>query len=424
MTSDVAGVDVDAIEEAERRVAPVVRRTPLDLSERLTSIVGRSVLLKREEIQLCRSYKVRGAYNLIASLTEEERARGVVCASAGNHGQGLAYCCNLLEIRGRVFLPGNTPRQKRQRIAAIGGAWVDIVVAGSSYDDASAAAIADSEATGAVYVHPFDDPRTIAGQGTVGIEIVQQLTELGATEGVTLIVPIGGGGLIAGVARWARAHLPGVRIIGAEPSGASSMLAALDAGVPVTLEQVDTFVDGAAVGRVGALPFEMVGELVDEIVAVPEGAVCTEMLDLYQVEGVIAEPAGALASAAARLADASNGGDGPVVCIVSGGNNDVSRYSEILERSLLHEGLRHYFLVTFPQEPGALRMFLHEVLGPGDDIIAFEYVKKNNRETGPALVGLELERASDLDGLLERMNQSRLEIERVPPGSELFTFLL
>jgi threonine dehydratase len=409
----------DDVGTAAAHLEAVVRRTPLEPSERLTERVGQPVWLKREDLQLCRSYKVRGAYAFIASLSEAEKARGVVCASAGNHGQGVAFACHRLGIRARVFLPGNTPRQKRQRIVAIGGQWVEPIVVGSSYDDASAAALLDSERSGAVYVHPFDDARTIAGQGSVAVELVDQAE----TPIDTVVIPIGGGGLAAGMALWLRAHSPTTHLIGVEPRGAPSMQAALEAGGPVALERIDTFVDGAAVGRVGALTYPIVRDAFDEIVTVDEGAVCTEMLELYQTEGVIAEPAGALATAALRGLFARPP-EGPVVGIVSGGNNDVSRYGEVVERSLLHEGLRHYFLVTFPQEPGALRHFLDEVLGPGDDIVLFEYVKKNNRETGPALVGIELENAADLDGLLDRMEASPLTIERVPPGSPLFTFLL
>ena len=396
-----------------------MRRTPLELSDRLSLTGGMPAWLKREDIQVGRSYKVRGAFNLISSLDAGERARGVVCASAGNHGQGLAYSCQQLGIRGRVFLPANTPRQKRRRIQAIGGEWVDLVIAGSSYDEASAAALLDSASSGAVYVHPFDDARTIAGQGTVALEVADQFD--GDID--TVIVPVGGGGLIAGMALWLRANRPNIRIVGAEPAGAASMRAALKNGGPVLLQQVDTFVDGAAVGRVGELTYPLVRDLVDEVVAVPEGAVCTEMIELYQSEGIVAEPAGALATAAAGQ-PMQRVPRGPVVCIVSGGNNDISRYAEVVERSLLHEGLRHYFLVTFSQEPGALRHFLDEVLSEGEDIVVFEYVKKNNRETGPALVGIELERKADAADLLARMERSPLQIEPVPPGSPLFTFLL
>jgi threonine dehydratase len=403
---------------AAERLRSVVRRTPVERSERLSDDLSTTVWLKREDLQVGRSYKVRGAYNLISSLSPEERARGVVCASAGNHAQGVAFSCRALGVRGRVFLPSATPRQKRERITAIGGSWVELVVAGATYDDASAAALESSAASGAVLVHPFDDPHTIAGQGTVAMELHEQCPEPFRT----VVVPVGGGGLIAGMALWLRERCPGVRLIGAEPQGAASMGAALTAGRPVSLRSVDTFVDGAAVGTVGALTYPMVRDLVDEVVAVPEGAVCTEMLSLYQVEGIIAEPAGALASAAAR--GKLRGADGPVVCVVSGGNNDVSRYGDIIERSLVHEGLKHYFMVSFPQQPGALRRFLDGVLGPDDDITLFEYVKKSNRETGPALVGIELARAGDLSALLDRMAASPLHIERVPPGSPFFTFLV
>ncbi|TYB60278.1 threonine ammonia-lyase IlvA [Nonomuraea sp. PA05] len=407
------------ISQAADRLRPVIRRTALEPNERLSGLLGGPVLLKREDAQVCRSYKVRGAFNLIASLTDGERRRGVVCASAGNHGQGVAFACARLGISGRVYVPSTTPRQKRERIAALGGDRVEIVVGGGTYDEASGAAHADSERTGAVYVHPFDDVRTMAGQGTVGLEILEQA---GQAPG-TVIVPVGGGGLISGLAVWLREHSPATRIIGAEPAGAASMRAALGHGGPLALPELDTFVDGAAVGRVGDTTFPLVKDLVDEVVPVDEGAVCTEMLDLYQTDGIIAEPAGALAGAAAREL-LPHSPEGPVVCVVSGGNNDVSRYNEVLERSLVHIGLRHYFLVTFPQRPGALRHFLDEVLGEGEDIIAFEYIKKNNRETGPALVGIELERAGDLDDLLSRMKGGPLTVERIPPGSPLFTFIL
>jgi threonine dehydratase len=413
------GLSAAAVAAAADRLRPVVQRTPLVRSERLSDEVGASVWLKREDLQIGRSYKVRGAYNLVSSMGAEERARGVVCASAGNHAQGVALSCSALGIRGRVFVPSATPRQKRERIQSIGGEWIELVVAGATYDEAGAAALAASEETGAVLAHPFDDPRTIAGQGTISIELREQCPEPFGT----VVVPVGGGGLIAGMALWLRERCPGVRIVGAEPEGAASMRAALTAGRPVALQDVDTFVDGAAVGRVGTLTYPLVRDLVDEVVAVPEGAVCTEMLSLYQVDGVIAEPAGALASAAARRLSRVSAEEG-VVCVVSGGNNDVSRYADILERSLVHEGLKHYFLVTFPQQPGALRRFLDSVLGPDDDIALFEYVKKSNRETGPALVGVELARPGDLAGLLDRMAASPLSIERVPPGSPMFKFLV
>ena len=410
-------VDAHDIATAAERLSSVVTTTPLHVSPRLSGALGCPVWLKREDQQVSRSYKLRGAFTLISSLTTAERAVGVVCASAGNHALGVAYSCQLLGVRARVFLPTTTPRQKRQQIQATGGELVETVVAGHTYDEASASAKSDAAATGAIYVHPFDDRRTIAGQGSVAVEITEQMTvPVG-----TLVVPVGGGGLLAGMATWFRAYSPGTRLIGVEPAGAPSMTAALAAGGPVRIASSDRFVEGASVERVGELTYPIVRDLVDDIVVVPEGAVATEMLDLYQVDGIITEPAGALATTAARLLAPSP--VGPVVCVVSGGNNDVSRYAETIERSLVHQGLRHYFLVTFPQEPGALRHFLDEVLGRGDDIILFEYVKKSNKDTGPALVGIELEQASDLDGLLVRMGASPLSIEQVPPDSPLSLFL-
>ncbi|ONI67563.1 threonine dehydratase [Kribbella sp. ALI-6-A] len=412
-------VGAAAVEQAVGRLDGVAVRTPLQRNPRLSARIGADVWLKREDLQIGRSYKLRGAYNLIAQLGDVEKKAGVVCASAGNHGQGLAYSCHTLGVHGRVYVPRTTPRQKRDRIAALGGDQVEVIITGDSYDDAAAAALAEAAATGATLVPAFDDPRTVAGQGTLAVELVEQL---GHAPDV-LVVPVGGGGLIAGVATYLAERHPGVRIVGVEPAGAASMAAALEAGEPVTLPQLDSFVDGAAVRRVGAVTLPLVAAAGVEMTSVPEGLVCSEMLELYQTDGLIAEPAGALAAAALGNGVEVKPGE-TVVCLLSGGNNDVSRYGEILERSLVHEGLKHYFLVTFPQEPGALRQFLDQVLGPDDDITLFEYVKRNNRETGVALVGIEIGRPGDLSGLLERMDAAPLTIERIDPGSSEFRYLI
>ncbi|HEV7979670.1 threonine ammonia-lyase IlvA [Amycolatopsis sp.] len=407
------------VEEAAQRLAGVVTRTPLEPNARLSSRVDAQVWLKREDLQTVRSYKVRGAYNFIVQLDEETRAHGVVCASAGNHAQGVAYACRRLGANGRVFVPGTTPRQKRERIATLGGSRIEVIVVGETYEDASAAAKEEAQRTGATLVPAFDDLRTVAGQGTVALEIVEQL---GFVPDV-LVVPVGGGGLIAGIAGWARERHPEMRIVGVEPAGAACMAAAMAAGEPVRIAEVDSFVDGAAVRLAGSVTYPLVRDSGAELTTIAEGAVCTEMLSMYQADGVIAEPAGALATAALGNTVKIEPGQ-TVVCVVSGGNNDVSRYGEIIERSLVHEGLKHYFLVGFPQEPGALRRFLDEVLGPDDDITLFEYVKRNSRETGPALIGIEIARPSDLPGLLDRMNRSPLQVEPVEPGSPMFHFLL
>jgi len=405
------------VEEAVQRLRPVVERTPLQRSARLSESVGADVWLKREDLQPVRSYKIRGAYNLIVQLAD--RSQGVVCASAGNHAQGVALACRTLGVRGRIYLPRTTPRQKRERIATLGGDRVEIIVTGDTYDEAAAAAAYDAARTSATLVPAFDDPRTVAGQGTVAIEIVEQL---GFAPDV-LVVPVGGGGLLAGIATWLRARHPGTRVVGVEPAGAAAMVAALSSGEPVDLEDVDPFVDGAAVRKAGAVTFPLVRDSGVEVRTVEEGRVCTEMLEMYQSDGIIAEPAGALASAALGAGlDVEPGAT--VVAVLSGGNNDVSRYGEVIERSLVHRGLKHYFLVSFPQEPGALRRFLDEVLGPDDDITLFDYVKRNNRETGPALIAIETARPGDLAGLRERLEASPVAFEQIEPGSPMFQYLM
>lgn len=417
-----ARVTADDVDAAAERLAGVVSTTPVERSVRLSERTGAHVWLKREDLQVVRSYKARGAYNLIAQLDAEARAAGVVTASAGNHAQGVAFACAALGVRGRVHLPRTTPRQKRDRIASIGGDAIEMILDGETYDDVSAAA-ADEALQGATLVPAFDDPRTIAGQGTVLREACDQLAALGEPLPDVVVVPVGGGGLLAGSVAWLRERHPHVRVVGVEPAGATSMAAALEAGEPVTLQTIDTFVDGAAVRRVGRHTFDTVAGSAPTMLSVPEGRICSEMLDLYQSDGIIAEPAGALATASLGGALEVEPGS-RVLCILSGGNNDVSRYADVVERALVHEGRKHYFLVEFPQEPGALRRFLDEVLGPDDDITLFEYVKHSNRETGPALVGVELSRAEDLAGLLERMDAAPPRIERIESESPLFRFLL
>lgn len=410
-------VSVADIDAAAQRLEPVIAHTPLQYNQRLSARTGARVFLKREDLQLVRSYKLRGAYNLIAQLDPARRAAGVVCASAGNHAQGVAFACRASGIDGAIFLPRTTPRQKRDRIRAHGGDRVELILVGDTFDDAALAAAEHADNTGAVLVPPFDDLRTIAGQGTV---IAEALAQLDSPPDL-VVCPVGGGGLIAGTVTYLAARSPSVTVVGAEPLGAASMAAALAAGTPVRLDELDPFVDGAAVRQVGGLPLAILQEHPVTMVTVEPGAICTEMLDAYQTDGIIAEPAGALASAALPQLDIAPGST--VVVLLSGGNNDVSRYGEVVERSLVYAGLKHYFLVEFPQEPGALRRFLDEVLGPDDDITLFEYIKRNNRETGPALVGIELGDRRSLAGLLERMAASPMEVERILPGTSAYRYL-
>ncbi|AZG43732.1 threonine ammonia-lyase IlvA [Gordonia insulae] len=440
----------DTIAASVARIADAVARTPIEEAPRLSAAVGAQVFLKREDLQTVRSYKIRGAYNVMAQLSEEELSRGVVAASAGNHAQGVAYACRAMQVPGRIYVPTTTPKQKRDRIRWHGGDFVELISVGETYDAAAAAAQSDVMRTGASWIHAFDDPRTAAGQGTIAYEIVEQL---GRVPDV-IVAPVGGGGCLAGVATYLRSRSDDVAIVGVEPTGAVSLTAALAAGGPITLETIDPFVDGAAVKRIGTIGYSVMADFgatitdhpVLPVVApepavevfpdgvrhvprpgsthithVDEGAICSTMLGLYQNEGIIAEPAGALAVTALDSLDLPP--DAIVVCLISGGNNDVSRYGEIIERSLVHQGLKHYFLVDFPQEPGALRRFLDEVLGPDDDITLFEYVKRNNREIGAALVGVELGEPEGLAGLMDRMSHSRLHCERLEPGTPAYDYL-
>ncbi|MFS0163453.1 threonine ammonia-lyase IlvA [Corynebacterium striatum] len=411
------------IQMAQARISSEIAPTPLQYCPRLSLETGYEVYLKREDLQDVRSYKIRGALFGISNLSEEQRSHGMVTASAGNHAQGVAFACRSMGIQGKIFVPEPTPKQKRDRIMVHGGDMVELVVTGANFDEAAAAAHADAAARGAIFIEPFDARDTITGQGTVAAEVLSQLSAQGKSLD-TIVVPVGGGGLISGITSYLADMAPRTAIVGIEPAGAASLSAAFDAGEPVTLKTVDPFVDGAAVKRIGALPFQILeanqGRLHWDIAS--EGLVCTEQLGLYQNEGIIAEPAGALSVAGLRELKLAPGS--VVVCVISGGNNDVLRYAEIMERSLVHRGLKHYFLVNFPQEPGQLRHFLQDILGPDDDITLFEYLKRNNRETGAALVGLELGRASDIEGLLQRMADSKINVQQLKPGTPEYDFLV
>jgi threonine dehydratase len=412
-------VTAQAILEAHEQLQGIVARTPLQRNLRLSEQFGAEVYLKREDRQVVRSYKLRGAYNLISSLTAEERIGGVVCASAGNHAQGVAFTCRALEIEGHIYMPQNTPRQKIQRVRSLGSSWVRIQLVGDTFDATYRFAAEYAREAEKVFVHPFDDPRIIVGQGTVGVELSEQLAQAPDF----LVVPVGGGGLLSGLAVYGEQYFPQTTLIGVEPAGAACMHAALKAGYPVTLPQIDTFVDGAAVKTAGEHPFRICQRLVREVLPVAEGQVCTEMIDLYQSDGIIAEPAGALGIAALSLLGERLHGK-TVVCIVSGGNNDITRYPEIIERSLIDQGLKHYFLIEFSQRPGALRRYLDDALGADDDITLFEYIKKSSREFGPALVGIELTRREDYAPLLARMDNIGLRYEIIGTESALFRFVL
>ena len=410
---------VETIDAAAVNIAGIVRLTPIELSKRLSKLFDAQVYLKREDLQEVRSYKIRGAYNLISSLNEEERKRGVVCASAGNHAQGVAYSAEKLGIKAVIFMPTVTPLQKINKVKSFGGEFVSIKLEGANYDESSAIAKKYCKEKNMVFVHPFNDERVMSGQGTVGKEIFEYFGE----KVDYVFVPIGGGGLISGVSTYTKNKAPKAKIIGVEPTGAASMNAAVKAGKIISLEKLDTFVDGVAVRTVEDKTFEVAKKLVDEFVLVPEGKVCTTMIELYQNEGIITEPAGALSISALDFLKEKIKGK-TVVCILSGGNNDILRYPEIMEKSLTYEGLKHYFLINFAQKPGQLRKLVDTCLGPTDDIVRFEYMKKANKEKGPALVGIELAKKEDLSPLLKKMDKAEISYTKITSSDLLYSYLI
>jgi threonine dehydratase len=408
-----------AIEQAAKRIGSVVQTTPLFQNLNLSGRYQANVMLKREDLQQVRSYKIRGAYNKISSLTAEQLERGIVCASAGNHAQGVAFSCKKLKCYGRIFMPETTPKQKIKQVKMFGAEYVEVILSGDTFDEASARALAEARVQGKTYIPPFDDPKIIEGQGTVGLEILKQ-TDAPIDY---LIVPVGGGGLASGLGAWVKQFSPHTKIIGVEPAGAPSMKDSLASGSPVILGQIDKFVDGAAVQRVGDLTFDICREVLDDVLVVPEGLICSTILRLYNEDAIVAEPAGALSIAALELMSEEINGKN-VVCVLSGSNNDITRMEEIKERSLLYQGLMHYFIVRFPQRAGALKQFVSEVLGPGDDITHFEYYKKHSRERGPAVIGIELQKPSDLAGLQRRMEERNFHAEYLNDKTDLFQFII
>ncbi|MBI2074755.1 MAG: threonine ammonia-lyase IlvA [Candidatus Levybacteria bacterium] len=412
-------LSIATIDEASKRINGVVKDTPLQRAKRLSQFFDAKIYFKREDLQDVRSYKIRGAYNLMSSLTQEEKKKGVVCASAGNHAQGVAFSASSLNIHTTIFMPKTTPLQKINRVKHFGGKWVDVQLVGLNYDESCHAAKEYCKEKGAIFVHPFDDYIVISGQGTVGKEIFDKLGK----NIDYVLCPIGGGGLISGVATYLKSKIKNIKIIGVEPTGAAGMEVSRKAGKVVSLDTVDTFVDGVAVKTVGEKTFKIVSFLVNDIIIVPEGKVCTTMIDLYQNEGIVAEPAGALAiSALDSVAKEIKGKT--VVCILSGGNNDILRYPEVMEKNLVYQGLKHYFLIEFAQKPGQLRQFVDKALGPTDDIVRFEYIKKSAKETGPALIGIELTKKEDFKPLCQRMEKLGIGYKLITSSDLLYRYLI
>jgi len=412
-------VFVEDILIANQLLKDVVVHTPLQKNERLSDKYDCHVYIKREDLQHVRSFKLRGAYYKIKRIEEEAREKGIVCASAGNHAQGVAYACAHLQIHGKIYMPQTTPKQKINQVRMFGRNYVDIILIGDTFDDSSEKANECALAEDRIFIHPFDDEDIIAGQGTVAVELMNDIEE----PLDFVFASIGGGGLMSGLSTYIKNLSPHTKMIGAEPDGAASMKTAMEKNEVTTLDTIDKFVDGAAVKCVGHKTFEICNRYVEDIIRVPEGKVCTSILELYNEHAIIAEPAGALPIAALDFYKDQIKGKS-VVCVISGGNNDIGRMQEIKEKSLIHEGLLYYFIINFPQRAGALRQFLDKVLGPDDDITTFEYTKKNNKENGPGLVGIEVKRKEDYPGLLDRMQENGFPFKEVNKDSTLFELLI
>lgn len=412
-------ISIENITRANLRLKNVAERTPLQHNANWSEMYECNIFFKREDLQVVRSYKIRGAYNKMSSLSKDELAKGIVCASAGNHAQGVALACRKMGVLGTIFMPSTTPKQKVEKVKFFGRENVTIQLDGDTYDEAYQAAMRYTQIEQKTFVHPFDDEKTIEGQGTIGLEILEDCD----VPIDYVFVAIGGGGLASGLGSYFKQISPQTQIIGVEALGAPAMHESLQQGKVVTLPTIDKFIDGVAVQRVGERTFEICREVLDDMLLIPEGKVCTTILQLYNQEAIVVEPAGAITIAALDSYREKIKGKN-VVCIISGGNNDITRTEEIKERSLLFEGLKHYFLLRFPQRAGALREFLNNVLGENDDITHFQYTKKTNRENGPAIIGIELKHTNDYEPLITRMNKMGVDYIEVNKESILYEVLI
>lgn len=418
-TEQVYYPSLESVKGALENLSGVAFETPLGENFNISKELGATILFKREDLQVVRSYKIRGAYNKMSSLNDVEKKLGIVCASAGNHAQGVALSCKLLQIKGTIFMPSPTPNQKINQVKMFGEEFINIVLEGDTFDDAFNAATLECDAKNKIFIHPFNDQKVIEGQATVGLEILNQTDK----KIDYVFVPVGGGGLSAGLSSIFKYLSPETKIIGVEPEGAPSMLTSIINKKNTALDQIDPFVDGAAVKKVGDLNFAICRQNLTNVITVPEGKVCQTILDLYNKDAIVVEPAGALSIAALDLFSEEIKGKN-VVCVVSGSNNDITRTAEIKERALVYANLKHYFIVKFPQRAGALKEFVVEILGPNDDITHFEYTKKNNRTNGSAVVGLELKYSEDLHPLINRMKEGNFFGDYLNDKPDLFQFLV
>ena len=410
---------MEAIDKASQVLDEILEPTPFQRNANLSDIYEADIYLKREDLQMVRSYKIRGAYNKIRTIDPELVTNGIVCASAGNHAQGVAFSCSKLKIMGSIFMPVTTPRQKIEQVRMFGKEFIEIILTGDTFDAANSAAIAYAKEHNKTFIPPFDDPKVMEGQGTIGREILNQSKE----PLDYIFVPIGGGGLASGLGAYLKQMSPDTKIIGVEPGGAPCMKAAIENGGPIKLEHIDKFVDGAAVQLAGTHTYEVCRQVLDDIVVVPEGAVCTTIIHMYNKSAIVVEPAGALAVAALKFYKDKLKGK-RIACVVSGSNNDITRMEEIREKSLLYEGLKHYFIVNFPQKSGAILSFIRDVIGPTDDLVHIQYIRKTNKNFGPALIGIELAAKEDFGPFMQRLKAHGISYEYINENNQLFEILI
>ena len=402
---------------AETAMRDVFDPTPLQHNDHLSDLYGANILLKREDLTPVRSYKLRGAFNAMRKVLDgQPDVASFICASAGNHAQGVAYMCRHFRVQGTIFMPVTTPQQKIMKTESFGGSHVTIRLVGDYFDDTLSAAQAHCARVGGHFLSPFDDEDVIEGQASLGVEVERQLSKLPDL----MVMPVGGGGLSSGV----RSYLgDAVDYALIEPAGGACLKAALEAGHPVRLPQVNTFADGAAVAQIGQKTFARLRGLDPaRSMTVPEDRLCTTMLEMLNVEGIVLEPAGALAVDALKdLRDQIRGKT--VVCVTSGGNFDFERLPEVRERAQRSSGVKKYFILRLPQRQGALKDFL-SILGPGDDISRFEYLKKSARNFGSVLIGIETTDPGNFDRIQRQMEEAGFAYRDITDDDVLAAFLI
>ncbi len=409
-------VNKQLIDNAYKSISSIINKTPLEINTRLSEKYNCNIYLKREDTQPVRSFKIRGAFNRISNLNTDQKKNGVVCASAGNHAQGFAFSCKKLGIKGDIFLPTKTPIQKVNRIKSFSNGSCNIHLHGDTFNECLEESLKYTDINSKEFIHPYNDIDIIIGQGTVAKEIYEDINS------DIIIGTIGGGGLMAGVGSYSKEINPNCIVYGAEPQSCPSMKKSIENNTLVDLGITDTFVDGATVSKVGDNTFEICKNVLDNVYDAHLGKICGDMLDLYQNEGIVLEPAGVIPISV--LDQIENLYNKNVICILSGGNNDISRYPEIQERYLRYQGLKHYYIIEFTQTPGQLKKFINNVLGPNDDIIRFEYIKKTNKDSGNVLIGIQLVDKEDIYNLEKNLSNNKFKFIKINENDLLYSYLV